>query len=130
MSRGITFFRFCLPFADNEEHRRILKELYGDVDGVEYYVGVVAEKRMDKAIMSVFMNDLMLPGAIQSYFANPIFSHHYWKPSTFGGQVGFNIVQTASLQKLFCENIPGECPPVFFRAPGYFPENNIANGDT
>ena len=42
----------------------------------------------------------------------------YWKPSTFGGDVGFEMVKSASLQeKLFCLNIEGECPLVAFRVP-------------
>ena len=35
--------------------------------------------------------------------ANPL--HRYWRPSTFGGQVGMDLVESATLKRLICENL-------------------------
>ena len=53
--------------------------------------------------------------------SNPL--HMYWRPSTFGGQIGLDIINSASLKKLFCDNlwkngIKEECPHIAFHVPG------------
>ena len=58
------------------------------------------------------------PYAVKGMMANPLSSPHYWKPSTFGGQVGFDIVKSASVKNLFCNNMkPGECQNIAFYLP-------------
>ena len=58
------------------------------------------------------------PYAVKGMMANPISSPHYWKPSTFGGEIGFDIVKSASIEKLFCLNMkPGECRNIAFTVP-------------
>ena len=56
------------------------------------------------------------PWSVKGLIANPICSPKYWKPSTFGGDVGFNIVKEASLEKLFCNNMK-TCPQIAFTIP-------------
>ena len=56
--------------------------------------------------------------AVKGMLANPLASPHYWRPSTFGGDVGFNIVKSASIKNLFCNNMkPGECRNIGFKLP-------------
>ena len=48
----------------------------------------------------------------------------YWRPSTFGGQVGLDLVNSATLKKLFCENlwkdgVKEDCPYISFEIPGF-----------
>lgn len=58
------------------------------------------------------------PYAVKGMMSNPISSPQYWKPSTFGGDVGFNIVKTTTIRQLFCRNMkPGECGHVAFKMP-------------
>ena len=58
------------------------------------------------------------PYAIKGMMANPLASPGYWKPSTFGGDVGFDIVKSASIEKLFCRNMkPGTCHNIAFHLP-------------
>lgn len=57
------------------------------------------------------------PYSLRGLLSNPVSSAEYWKPSTFGGTVGFDMVKTATLEKLFCLNIKGECPLVTFTVP-------------
>ena len=58
------------------------------------------------------------PYAVKGMMANPLSSPHYWKPSTFGGDVGFDIVKSATIEKLFCSNMKAEqCKNIRFRVP-------------
>uniref|UniRef100_A0A287DFI7 Prostaglandin-endoperoxide synthase n=1 Tax=Ictidomys tridecemlineatus TaxID=43179 RepID=A0A287DFI7_ICTTR len=64
-----------------------LEALYCDIDALEFYPAFLVEKLL----------------------GNPMCSPHYWKPSTFGGEEGFKIINTASIQSLICRNVKG-CP--------------------
>ena len=94
-----------------------LEEMYGDVDAVDLYMGIFLEKNLDTAPFPITLLAMGAPYSIRGLLANPISSPEYYKPSTFGGEVGFEIAQTATLEKLFCQNIKGECPLVKFCVP-------------
>ncbi|XP_027010066.1 prostaglandin G/H synthase 2 [Tachysurus fulvidraco] len=94
-----------------------LEELYGDVDAMELYAGLLIEKPRPNSIFGETMVEMGAPYSLKGLMGNPICSPEYWKPSTFGGKVGFNIVNTASLQKLVCNNVKGPCPVVSFHVP-------------
>lgn len=118
--------RFNLPPIKNfedltgeKELAKLLEEEYEDIDAVEFYVGLVMEKRRYRSVFGTSIVEMGGPYSVKGLMANPICSPKYWKPSTFGGDVTFNIVNTASLQKLFCENIEGDCPLASFRVPDY-----------
>lgn len=105
--------------TDDKNLAKELENLYGDIDGVEFYVGLVAEKRRYRAVFGETIVEMGAPFSIKGLLANPICSPRYWKPSTFGGDEGFNIVNTASLEKLFCQNLKGDCPYVAFEVPNF-----------
>lgn len=94
-----------------------LEELYGDVDAVELYVGLLVEKPRQNAIFGETMVEMGAPYSLKGLMGNPICSPEYWKPSTFGGKIGFDIINTVSLQKLVCNNIKEPCPFVSFQVP-------------
>lgn len=94
-----------------------LEDLYGDVDAVEFYVGLMLEKHREDAMFPSSIIEIGGPFSVKGLMSNAICSPKYWRPSTFGGEVGFNIVKTATLKKLFCQNINGDCPLVSFRVP-------------
>ncbi|KAF7690037.1 prostaglandin G/H synthase 2 [Silurus meridionalis] len=94
-----------------------LEELYGDVDAMELYAGLLIEKPRPNAIFSETMVEMGAPYSLKGLMGNPICSPEYWKPSTFGGKVGFDIINTASLQKLVCRNVKGPCPVASFHVP-------------
>lgn len=94
-----------------------LEELYGDVDAIELYTGLLIEKPRPNAIFGETMVEMGAPYSLKGLMGNPICSPEYWKPSTFGGKVGFDIINTASLQKLVCNNVKGPCPFVSFHVP-------------
>lgn len=95
----------------------VLEELYGDVDAVELYAGLLVEKPRHNGIFGETMVEMGAPYSLKGLMGNAICSPEYWKPSTFGGSVGFDIVNTASLQKLVCNNVRGPCPLASFHVP-------------
>uniref|UniRef100_A0A8D2GTB0 Prostaglandin G/H synthase 2 n=2 Tax=Urocitellus parryii TaxID=9999 RepID=A0A8D2GTB0_UROPR len=90
-----------------------LEALYGDIDAVEFYPALLVEKPRPDAIFGETMVEMGAPFSLKGLMGNPICSPHYWKPSTFGGEVGFKIINTASIQSLICHNVKG-CPFVSF----------------
>ncbi|XP_054853932.1 prostaglandin G/H synthase 1 [Eublepharis macularius] len=99
-----------------EEKAAELEELYGDIDAMEFYPGLLVEKRQPNAIFGESMVEIGAPFSLKGLFGNPICSPEYWKPSTFGGATGFEMVNTASLRKLVCLNVKN-CPYVAFQVP-------------
>lgn len=95
----------------------VLEELYGHVDAVEFYPGLMVEKPRHNSIFGETMVEMGAPFSLKGLMGNPICSPEYWKPSTFGGTVGFDMVNTASLQKLVCNNVRGPCPVASFHVP-------------
>lgn len=94
-----------------------LEEMYGHIDAVELYAGLLVEKPRSNAIFGETMVEMGAPYSLKGLLGNPICSPEYWKPSTFGGKVGFDIVNTATLQMLVCNNVRGPCPVASFHVP-------------
>lgn len=104
-------------FSDDEDIVHELEELYhGDINALEFYPGLLLEKTRPGAIFGESMVEMGAPFSLKGLLGNPICSPMYWKPSTFGGDVGFDIVNSATLKKLICENMK-TCPYVAFRVP-------------
>ncbi|KFP98982.1 Prostaglandin G/H synthase 1, partial [Haliaeetus albicilla] len=99
-----------------EEKAAELEELYGDIDALEFYPGLLLEKPQPNGIFGESMVEIGAPFSLKGLLGNPICSPEYWKPSTFGGETGFDIVKTASLEKLVCLNVK-KCPYVAFHVP-------------
>ncbi|XP_068609217.1 prostaglandin G/H synthase 1-like [Brachionichthys hirsutus] len=104
-------------FSDNEEIVRELQEFYnGDIDALEFYPGLLLEKTRAGAIFGESMVEMGAPFSLKGLLGNPLCSPEYWKPSTFGGKVGFDIVNSATLASLVCLNSK-TCPHVAFSVP-------------
>lgn len=117
--------RFGLrPYANMQEltgeqsMAKELEELYGSVDGVEFLVGAFVEKS-NGMVTPPSIVEIGGSYSVKGLLANPICSPSYWRPSTFGGQIGMDIINTATLNKLFCLNSKkGEkCDPIAFKVP-------------
>lgn len=106
-----------------------LEKLYKDIDAVELFVGMLVEKVRKRAMFGSSIIEIGGAFSVKGLMSNFICSPQYWKPSTFGGEVGFNIIKTASLQKLFCENIKGNCPLVTFRVPDFNENHPVETWD-
>ncbi|XP_058843047.1 prostaglandin G/H synthase 1-like [Acipenser ruthenus] len=108
-----TFLEFV---GGDEELAKELEELYGDIDALEFYPGLMLESPRPGAIFGESMVEMGAPFSLKGLLGNPICSPEYWKPSTFGGKTGFDIVNTASLKNLVCLNTK-RCPYVNFHVP-------------
>uniref|UniRef100_A0A452DMQ7 Prostaglandin G/H synthase 1 n=1 Tax=Capra hircus TaxID=9925 RepID=A0A452DMQ7_CAPHI len=104
------------PLAGEKEMAAELEELYGDIDALEFYPGLLLEKCHPNSIFGESMIEMGAPFSLKGLLGNPICSPEYWKASTFGGEVGFNLVKTATLKKLVCLNTK-TCPYVSFHVP-------------
>lgn len=104
------------PPTGEEEMARELEELYGHIDALEFYPGLMLEKTPPYAIFGESMVEMGAPFSLKGLLGNPICSPEYWKPSTFGGQTGFDIVNSATLERLVCLNTKW-CPYVAFHVP-------------
>ncbi|CAG5925175.1 unnamed protein product [Menidia menidia] len=103
-------------FTDDAEMARGLEELYGDIDALEFYPGILLEKTRPNSIFGESMVEMGAPFSLKGLLGNPICSPEYWKPSTFGGETGFGMVKSATLRKLVCLNTKW-CPYVDFHVP-------------
>ncbi|XP_048845948.1 prostaglandin G/H synthase 2-like [Brienomyrus brachyistius] len=94
-----------------------LEKMYGHIDRVELYPGLLVEKPRPSGIFGETLVEMGAPYSLKGLMGNPICSPEYWMPSTFGGSVGFEIVNSASLEKLVCQNVKGPCPVTSFHVP-------------
>ncbi|XP_053325241.1 prostaglandin G/H synthase 2 [Spea bombifrons] len=106
-------FKSFEELTGEKEMSAELEKLYGDIDAMELYPGLLVEQPRPGAIFGETMVELGAPFSLKGLMGNAICSPEYWKPSTFGGNVGFEIVNTASLQKLICNNVKN-CPYTSF----------------
>ncbi|PKU28263.1 prostaglandin g h synthase hypothetical protein [Limosa lapponica baueri] len=124
---GMKPYKSFQELTGEEEKAAELEELYGDIDALEFYPGLLLEKPQPNGIFGESMVEIGAPFSLKGLFGNPICSPEYWKPSTFGGETGFEIVKTASLEKLVCLNVK-KCPYVAFHVPDAL-ENGSPWGD-
>ncbi|XP_067165411.1 prostaglandin G/H synthase 1 isoform X2 [Apteryx mantelli] len=113
---GMKPYKSFQELTGEEEKAAELEELYGDIDALEFYVGLLLEKPQPDSLFGESMVEIGAPFSLKGLLGNPICSPEYWKPSTFGGATGFEIVKTASLEKLVCLNVK-KCPYVSFNVP-------------
>ncbi|NWR64611.1 PGH1 synthase, partial [Bucorvus abyssinicus] len=113
---GMKPYKSFQELTGEEEKAAELEELYGDIDALEFYPGLLLEKPQPNGIFGESMVEIGAPFSLKGLLGNPICSPEYWKPSTFGGETGFEIVKTASLEKLVCLNVK-KCPYVAFHVP-------------
>ncbi|XP_049619146.1 prostaglandin G/H synthase 1 isoform X1 [Syngnathus scovelli] len=111
-------------FTDDEDMAVALLEYYGHIDALEFYPGILLEKPRPGSIFGESMVEMGAPFSLKGLLGNPLCSPEYWKPSTFGGKVGFDLVKAATLEKLVCLNTKW-CPYVSFRVPLHQEETKI-----
>nr|XP_002123273.1 prostaglandin G/H synthase 2-like [Ciona intestinalis] len=102
----------------------LLRNLYYDIDALELFVGYFVEHRRNRQVLGATMLEMGAPYSLKGVFGNPIGSPAWWKPSTFGGEVGFNIIKTTNLKNFICRNVKG-CPDISFKVPQDVPYNSV-----
>jgi prostaglandin-endoperoxide synthase 2 len=88
------------------EVQRELKSLYGDVDSIEFYVGILAEDLRPGSALAPLMGRLIGVDAFSQALTSPLLAERVFNPATFS-QVGWEAIrQTGTLQDLVHRNVP------------------------
>jgi len=102
---GLHPYKTFEEMTNDTETLENLKKLYQHPDAVEMFPGMFIEKRRAGGLFGATITQRGVPSTFQGVFGHPLLSEEYWHPSTFGGEVGWGIVNTPlSLQDLIRRN--------------------------
>ena len=88
----------------NARLRERLETLYGDIDSLEWYVGIFAEDYPDYLMMGELMTTMVAHDAFTQALTNPLLARNVFNEQTFS-KAGMNIIkQTRSLQQIIARN--------------------------
>ena len=83
-----------------------LKDLYGSVDNIEFYVGLYAEDVRPGSALGPLVGRLIGIDAFSQVLTNPLLANNIFNPDTFS-PVGWEIIhETNSLEDIVHRNIP------------------------
>lgn len=82
-----------------------LRDLYGHVDEVEFYVGLFAEDSRPNSVLSPLIGRMVLPHAFSQLLTNPLFSPEVYNEKTFSSTGMRMIKQTRTLGDIVARNI-------------------------
>lgn len=85
----------------------MLREIYQDVDNLEYFVGLFAEDVRPKAAVPSLIGRIVAYDAFSLALTHPLLSEHVFNEQTFTPQGMQVIAQTQRLQDILNRNVPG-----------------------
>jgi prostaglandin-endoperoxide synthase 2 len=89
--------------SDTELQQR-LEELYGDIDKLEWYVGIFAEEYEDYMMMGELMTYMVANDAFTQALTNPLLARNVFNEATFT-KTGMNLIKkTGSLEEIVVRN--------------------------
>jgi len=91
--------------TSDKELANKLKELYGDVDNVEFFVGLFAEDPSDGALFGDLMTTMVASDAFTQALTNPLLSKHILNAQNFTKYGMKAIKNTHSLRDLVDRNV-------------------------
>jgi prostaglandin-endoperoxide synthase 2 len=108
---------------DHDQHARRLalaqrlRELYGTVDNVEFYIGLFAEPVHNNGPLPELINSMVAMDAFSQALTNPLLSEHVWgdpatRATTFTTQGTSAIETTKTLGDMVNRNCPGHLDDV------------------
>jgi heme peroxidase len=101
-------------FSSDPRVGRRLHGLYGDVDNVEFYVGLFAEEPSPYDILPPLMGTLVAFDAFSQLLTNPLLAPRVDVARTFT-PVGVRIIKkTKCLEQVICRNVPYSAPDDYF----------------
>ncbi|XP_025419562.1 prostaglandin G/H synthase 2-like [Sipha flava] len=108
---GLRAYKSFYELTENHETANKLISLYGDVDNVELLTGMLTEKKSDNVVptFTVMINSFI----VNSIITNPLGSKELWNADTFGGEYGFDLVKSANIKTLICNNLIDKCDSNF-----------------
>jgi prostaglandin-endoperoxide synthase 2 len=97
----ITSFEQLTP---NAELQQRLKTLYGDIDKLEWYVGIFAEDYADYEMMGELMSYMVANDAFTQALTSPLLARNVFNEATFT-KTGLKIIsETGSIQQIVARN--------------------------
>ena len=88
----------------NADVRHRLETLYGDIDNLEWYVGIFAEDYPDYRMMGELLTTMVAHDAFTQALTNPLLARNVFNEQTFS-KVGMKIIEhTHSLQQIIARN--------------------------
>jgi heme peroxidase len=107
--RRLARFPRATRFEDVSSDPRVqqgLRDLYGDVDAIEFYPGLFAEDVRRNAVLPPLIGRMVAIDAFSQAFTNPLLSPRVFNPETFS-PLGWNLIRTTSkLADLVHRNVP------------------------
>ncbi len=92
--------------TEDEYTQQKLKELYGHVDKIEFFVGLYAEDVRPNSAIPSLVSRIIGIDAFSQALTNPLLSDKIFNPDTFS-EVGWEIIQnTKTLSDLVNRNVP------------------------
>jgi prostaglandin-endoperoxide synthase 2 len=99
--RRLTSFEELTP---NTEVQQRLEALYGDIDRLEWYVGIFAEDYPDAMMMGALMTCMVANDAFTQALTNPLLARNVFNEDTFT-KTGMKVIKdTRSLQAIVARN--------------------------
>ncbi|NEO68458.1 peroxidase family protein, partial [Moorena sp. SIO3H5] len=90
----------------DEDTQRELKRLYGDVNKIEFYVGLYAEDVPQNSAVGALVTRMIAVDAFSQALTNPLLAENIFNEETFS-QVGWEVIQnTNTLSELVNRNSP------------------------
>jgi prostaglandin-endoperoxide synthase 2 len=90
--------------TSDTEARSRLEALYGEIDKVEWYVGIFAEEYPDYMMMGELMTYMVANDAFTQALTNPLLARNVFNEATFT-KTGMRIIkETGSLQEIVARN--------------------------
>jgi prostaglandin-endoperoxide synthase 2 len=86
--------------------RRRLRDVYGDVNAVEFYPGLFAEDVRPNAVLPALIGRLVAIDAFSQAFTNPLLAPRVFNPQTFS-PLGWDVIRTTrTLSDVVHRNVP------------------------
>jgi prostaglandin-endoperoxide synthase 2 len=90
-----------------------LRRVYGDVDKIEFYVGLFAEERPPLSAVPPLLGRMVGIDAFSQALTNPLLSEHIFNETTFTPE-GFKVIkETSRIEDLVRRNTPASDVAVF-----------------
>jgi prostaglandin-endoperoxide synthase 2 len=88
-----------------------LKQLYGDVDNVDFYVGLFSDDPVPNSVLPTIIGTLVAIDAFSQALTNPLLNEHIYSEETFS-PVGMDIINgPCTLSDILHRNVPEPSAP-------------------
>lgn len=99
--------------SGDPEVQRVLREVYGSVDRIEFYVGLFAEDTRPNSVLPSMMGRMVGVDAFSQALTNPLLAPRVFGEQTFA-PLGMELIRTTrSLSDLLHRNVPGNAGRYF-----------------